>query len=71
MPVHRIYGCDSGDGFALADTGEIMDKKDRKEFDIETMKDEFLAVKTLKTIFNSLSMLMLTYKMRFLCNPQC
>ena len=32
----------------LTDTGEAMDKKERKEFVIETMKDKFGAVETMQ-----------------------
>ena len=35
-----------------------MDKKDRKEFDIETMRDEFLTVETKKTVSMGLAMVM-------------
>ena len=36
----------------LADTGEAMDmdKKERKDFDIETMKDALVSIKTLESI---------------------
>ena len=46
-----------GDGFVHADTGKVMDEKERKEFDIEPMKNEFLAVETMKTILMVIAML--------------
>ena len=42
-------------GLVLADTGEAMDKKERKDLDIETMEDKFVAVKTWKKCFDGLS----------------
>ena len=38
-----------------------MDKKERKEFDIETLKEEFVAVEIRKTIYMGLSMLMCVF----------
>ena len=38
----------------LADTGEIIDKKEKKELNIEIMKKEFAAVETVKTILMGL-----------------
>ena len=35
-------------GRVLADTGEVMDKKEKKEVNIEIMKIKFSAVKTIK-----------------------
>ena len=42
----------------LADTGEVKDNKEKKHFNIETMMDEFLAVKTMKTVLMGLAMVM-------------
>ena len=39
-----------------ADTGEVMDDKEKKDFNNETMKEEFLAVETMKTISRGLVM---------------
>ena len=47
-----------GLGMVLADTVEVMDDKEKKDFNMETVKDELLAVKTLKTIWMSLTRLM-------------
>ena len=33
----------------MADTCEAMNKKEKKDFNIETMEDKFVAVKTMKT----------------------
>ena len=50
---------DGGGGeLVLTDTGEAMDKKERKDFYIETMEDEFVAVKTMKSISMGLAISM-------------
>ena len=36
-----------GLGMVMADTGEVMDKKEKKEVNIEIMKNEFAAVETI------------------------
>ena len=41
---------DGGGRLVMVDTGEVMDKKERKDLGIETMKDEFIAVETMKSI---------------------
>ena len=53
-----IDGDDRGSGLGLADTREDKDNKEKKHFDIETMMDEFLAVKTMKTVLMGLAMVM-------------
>ena len=50
--VWHIDGDDRGGGLELADTGEVKENKEKKDFDIETMKDE-----TMKTVFMGLAML--------------
>ena len=45
-------------GRVLADPGEDMDKKEKKEHNSEIMKNEFAAVKTMKTILMGLTKLM-------------
>ena len=45
-------------GMVLADTGEVMDDKEKKDFTNETIQDEFLAVETMNTILMGLAMLM-------------
>ena len=65
-PAVRTYIClyidgnDRGGGLVLADTGEVKEDKEKKDFDIETMKDDFLAVETIKTVLMGLAMLMCT-----------
>ena len=44
----HIDGNDRSGGLVLADTGKGKDDKEKKHFDIETMIDEFLAVKTIQ-----------------------
>ena len=46
-----------GLGRVLADTGQVMDKKEKKKLKIEIMKNESAAVKTMKTILMGLSIL--------------
>ena len=43
---------------ALADTGEVKDDKEKKDFNIETMMDEFLAVETMETVLMGLAIVM-------------
>ena len=47
-----------GLGRVLADTAEVIDEKEKKELNSEMMKNEFAAVKTMKTILMGLSILM-------------
>ena len=47
-----------GLGMVLADTAEVMDDKEMKDFNIDTMKDEFLAVENMKTILMGLAVLL-------------
>ena len=54
----NIDGAGNNSGLFLADTGEVMDKKEKKEFDIETKKNEFVADKTMKTTLIGLAILM-------------
>ena len=42
----------------LADTGEIKKDKEKNDINIETMLDELLAVKTMKTVSMGLAMVM-------------
>ena len=42
----------------LADTGKVKDNKEKNDFDIETMMDEFLAVETMKMVSMGLAMVM-------------
>ena len=42
----------------LADTREVKDDKEEKHFDIETMRDEFLTVETMKMVSMGLAMVM-------------
>ena len=44
-----------GLGKVLADTGEVMDEKEKKELNVEIMKNKFAAVENMKTILMSLS----------------
>ena len=47
-----------GLGMVLADIGEVMDNNKKNDFNIDIMKDEFLAFKNMTTICNGLAMLM-------------
>ena len=42
----------------LADTSKVKDSNEKKHFNIETMMDEFLAVKTMKTVAMGLAMVL-------------
>ena len=53
-----IYGDYRGGGLVLVDTGKVKYNKEKKDFDIETMMDEILAVGTMKTILMGLAMVM-------------
>ena len=53
-----IDGVPRGHGMVLADNGKVMEDKKKKDFNIETMMDEFLAVETMNTILMGLAMLM-------------
>ena len=60
QPRGKVGICRYIDGDAelvLADISEVIDEKERKKFDIKTMKKEFVAVKTVKTILMGLAML--------------
>ena len=46
-----------GLGMDLADTGEVMDDKEKTDLNNETMKDEFIAIETMKTILMGLAMI--------------
>ena len=46
-----------GGGLTLADTSGVMDERERKYFGIETMKDNFAAVNSMKiNMFTNLAM---------------
>ena len=45
----------------LADTDVVMDKKEKKDLNIEIMKNEFAAVQTMKSILIGLSILMCVF----------
>ena len=47
-----------GIGRLLADSGEVMDKKETKELNNEIMKYKFAAVESIKTILMGLSKLL-------------
>ena len=54
-----------GLGKVPADTGEVMDKKEKKELNIEIMKNKVAAVETIKTIWRAKLIIMcvvVTYK---------
>ena len=53
-----IDGDDRGSGLVLADTGEVKDDKEKKDFNIETIMDEFLAVITMETVSMGLAVVM-------------
>ena len=42
----------------LTDTSKAMDKKGKKDFNIEKMEDKFVAGKTIKTLLMGLALLM-------------
>ena len=43
----NIDGTGNNRGLILADIGKVMDQKEKKEFDIETKKNEFDTVETM------------------------
>ena len=50
----------------LADTGEVMDKIEKKDLNIEVMKNKFTAVDTIQTILIGISILMIVI---VICRP--
>ena len=40
-------GAGNNGGLIMADTGKVMEGKEKKEFDIETKKNKFAAVETM------------------------
>ena len=47
-----------GLGMDLADTSEVMDDKEKTDLNNETMKDEFIAIETMKIILMGLAIIM-------------
>ena len=50
----------------LTDTDEVMEEKERNKFNFETTEDEFVFVKSSKTILMGLEMLMCVVKIYML-----
>ena len=50
----------------LADTGEVMDKIEKKDLNIEVMKNKFTAVDTIQIILIGISILMVVI---VICRP--
>ena len=53
-----IDGAVGGGRLVLVDTGEVMVRKERKDFNIETMEDKFVSVETMKSIVMGLAVSM-------------
>ena len=53
-----IDGDDRGGRLVLADTGKVKDTTEKKQFNIETMMDEFLAVETMANVAMGLALVM-------------
>ena len=45
-------------GRVMADTGEVMDKNEKKELNVKIMENEFAAVETVQTTLMGVSILM-------------